>query len=102
MICQSGRVDGAGLGCSSDNGVFSAKVGVGGTCVAVGVAEDVKVLAVVGDGVMVAVEVATSGITILPASCPHNPFTSHATAITGYSPTGASIPSPNRRSHVTI
>ena len=102
MICQSGREDPAGSGISSGVDVSNTKVGVGDMCVAVGVIEGIKVLVAVGDGVKVAVEVANSGTTILPESCPHNLFTSHATASTGYSPAGASVSSPKRRSHFTI
>src|SRR5690606_2146926 len=101
IICQSGSEDLAGSDISSGVDVSNTKVGVGGTCVAVDVIEGIKVLVSVGYGVKVAVEVAISGITILPVSCPHNPFTSHATARTGYSPAGASVPSPKRRSHFT-
>ena len=102
IICHNGREDWAGSVITSGAGVINPHVSVGNICVAVGVAEGIKVLVAVGEGVRVAVDVATSGITILPASCPHNPFTSHATARTGYSPTGANVPSPKRQSHFTI
>ena len=96
---------GIGVGTNSrgglGTGVIITGVDVGGICVLTTVGWRVTVLVIVGVIVLVAVEVAAIGIKIIPVSRPHNLWVSQTSASTGYSPTGARVPSSKRRSQNT-
>lgn len=96
---------GIGVGTNSRGGsgtvVIMMGVGVGGICVATTVGGSVTVLVIVEVGVLVVVEVAAIGIKIVPVARPHNLWVSQTSASTGYSPTGAKVPSTKRRSQNT-